>query len=169
MPLLIRGLLEPDGVTAILSSTKYVVSGAGAAGYFRFPGHPWDALHIDANETSISDRDYANVTAQPPRSQLAEFVELGLVSVSLNDANSAFAFAAGTVTLTTTTVVFLPTMVGQTISIAGATSLGNDGTFTIASYVGPTQVTYANAFGVTEAGAGSWTVPLTADQVRNYS
>lgn len=169
MPLLIRGLLEPDGVTPILSSTRYIVSGPNSPGYIRFPEQPWDSIHITANEISIPDRDYANARLQPLRSQLAEFVEKGFVSVSLNDANGAFAFAAGTVTLTTTVVVFLPSMVGQPISIAGATSPGNDGAFTIASYIGPTQVTYVNATGVTEAGAGSWAVPLTPDQIRDYS
>lgn len=81
MPLLIRGLLEPDGVTAIQPETMYVISGAGTSGYFRFPGMPWDTIQITANEISIPDRDFANINMQPPRSQLAEFVDRGLVQV----------------------------------------------------------------------------------------
>jgi len=169
MPLLIRGLFEPDGVTPILSSTMYIVAGAGTPGYFRFPGMPWDTLQITANEVEIPDRDFANANMQPPRSQLAEYVERGLVSVAQNGTIGAFAFAAGTVTITAATLTFLPGMVGQPISIVGATSPGNDGIFTIASYIGPTQVTYANPTGVTEAGAGEWAAALTPDQIRNYS
>jgi len=47
-------------------------------------------------------------------------------------------------------------MVGREITIAGATTPGNDGTFVITSYISTTQVTYENAGGATEAGAGTW-------------
>jgi len=81
MPLLIRGLFEEDGVTPIRPETMYIVSGAGTSGYFRYPGMPWDTLQITANEVSIPDRDFANAIMQPPRSQLAELVDRGLVQV----------------------------------------------------------------------------------------
>lgn len=80
MPLLVRAILDTDG-SAVSSSTMYIVSGAGTSGYFRFPGQPWDTITITAKETSIPDRDFANAVMQPPRSQLAELVDRGFVTV----------------------------------------------------------------------------------------
>lgn len=72
--------------------------------------------------------------------------------------NSAFSISGSTVTLTAGESVFTAAHVGKAITVAGATSGGNDGTFVITSYIGPTQVTYENASGVTEAGAGTFEV-----------
>jgi len=73
-----------------------------------------------------------------------------------NSAN--FVFAAGIITFDAGTGTFTPSMVGRQITIVGATTPANDGTFVIASYISPTQITYANALGVTEVGAGTWVV-----------
>lgn len=70
----------------------------------------------------------------------------------------SFAFALGVVTLTDAAALFTPAHVGLAITIVGATSPGNNGTFIIASYISPTQITYANAGGVTEAYAGAWSI-----------
>jgi hypothetical protein len=72
-----------------------------------------------------------------------------------NGTTDNFAFAAGTVTLTDNEALFTPEMVGREITVAGATSAGNDGTFVVASYISATQITYANASGVSE------TLPVT--------
>lgn len=67
----------------------------------------------------------------------------------------------GTATLTDAAGLFTPAMVGQSLTIAGATSsLKNNGLapFVITAYISPTQITYANANAVTEAYAGTWTV-----------
>ena len=63
------------------------------------------------------------------------------------------------VTLTDASAVFTADMVGKQIVIAGATGLGNNGTFTITYVLTPSTLTYVNATpGVTEAGAGTWTI-----------
>lgn len=80
MPLVIRALKYPSGATAD-SDLVYIIGGAGGCGYFRFPDMPWDTLEIKANAVSIPDRDFAGIQMEPPRSFLAQFVELGLVSV----------------------------------------------------------------------------------------
>ncbi len=70
----------------------------------------------------------------------------------------SFAFALGVVTLTDAAALFTPAHVGLVITPVGATSPGNNGSFTIASYISPTQITYANAAGVTEAFPGTWSI-----------
>jgi hypothetical protein len=71
----------------------------------------------------------------------------------------SFAEAAGIVTLTDAAALFTADMVGDKITISGATSPGNDGTFTILSVGGGgTTVTYANATGMTEVFPGTWEV-----------
>ncbi len=70
----------------------------------------------------------------------------------------SFTFALGVVTLTDAAALFTPAHVGLVITIVGATSPGNNGSFTIASYISATQVTYANATGVTEAFPGTWSI-----------
>jgi len=70
--------------------------------------------------------------------------------------NNAFSLSGSTITLTSNEALFTPEMVGRLITIAGATTPGNDGTFVITSRISATQVTYENAGGATEAGAGTW-------------
>ena len=77
--------------------------------------------------------------------------------------NNTFVFAAGIVTLTSNEALFTASMVGKQITIAGATSAPNDGSYVIATYVSPTVVTYANALGVSEVGIGAWLVDLAAE------
>jgi hypothetical protein len=73
-----------------------------------------------------------------------------------------FAFAAGVVTLTDLSALFVSSMVGRQITILGATTPGNDGTFVIRSVSGGgTVITYTNAAGFTEpavAGVTTWTL-----------
>ena len=81
MPLVIRALTYPDGTTPADTKLVYVIGGSGSAGYFCFPDMPWDTLEIRVNAVSIPDRDFANIDAQPVRSQLAELVDRNFVSV----------------------------------------------------------------------------------------
>jgi len=68
------------------------------------------------------------------------------------------AFGGGICTLTDAAGLFQPNHVGRSITIAGS-GAGNNGTFTVASYISPTQVTYANAGGSTENPfPGTWTI-----------
>jgi phage tail sheath protein FI len=79
-----------------------------------------------------------------------------------NGTNLTFAFAAGVVTLTSNEALFTAAMVGKQITIAGATTPANDGNYVIASYIDPSNVTYANVAGVAEVGAGTWVVDEAA-------
>lgn len=63
------------------------------------------------------------------------------------------------VTLTDNSALFTADMVGQQVVVAGATSPGNNGTFTVTAVLTPSTLTYVNAApGVTEAGVGTWTI-----------
>ena len=73
----------------------------------------------------------------------------------------AITFAAGTCTLTDNQVggAFSPNMVGEYVTIRNAANPGNNGTFVVASYVDPANITYQNAAGVTESPwSGTWYV-----------
>lgn len=52
---------------------------------------------------------------------------------------------------------------GKPITIAGATSSGNNGTFTITDILLNSQVSYTNGSGVAEAGAGTWQLNANYD------
>lgn len=60
---------------------------------------------------------------------------------------------------------FTSDMVGQTITISGATNPTNNGAFTIVGYTNATQITFTNAAGVAETSSFSWSItpPTTAD------
>jgi len=88
------------------------------------------------------------------RSNLNEWTPFG----SVDGTNSQFTLAGSTITFTSNEALFTADMVGREITITGATTPGNDGTFVITSYISGTQVTYENAGGATEAGAGTWDV-----------
>lgn len=70
--------------------------------------------------------------------------------------NTSFANDGVTTTFVSTQALFVAGDVGRTIRIAGATSLVNDGDYTIASYISASSVTWLSATNVTEAGAGTW-------------
>lgn len=70
----------------------------------------------------------------------------------------AFLGTAPTMQLTDSAGDFTPGMVGRNITIAGSTTPGNDGVFTITGYVDATTVEYMNAAGVAEVFAGTWSV-----------
>lgn len=73
-----------------------------------------------------------------------------------NGTPTDFAISGSTVTMTDTGATFTSADVGRQVIISGATSAGNDGTFTVTGQTG-TTLTYENASGVTESGAGTWT------------
>lgn len=65
--------------------------------------------------------------------------------------------ASGLMTLTDAAAAFTAAAVGHYITIAGATSGGNNGTFLVTARTG-TTITYVNAAGVAEAYTGGYTV-----------
>lgn len=70
----------------------------------------------------------------------------------------SFTAALGIVTLEDAAGLFTTAMIGNTVCIAGSTTPANNGTFIILSRPSTTQITYANAAGVTEAFAGTWKI-----------
>lgn len=70
----------------------------------------------------------------------------------------SFSLSGSTITFTDAAANFQTHDVGKEIIIAGATTPGNDGTFTIVSRISTTQVTYTNASGATEAFTGTWQI-----------
>ena len=81
------------------------------------------------------------------------------VDNQVTGSSTTFTYASGVVTLTgpDTTKV----KVGDAIVIAGATNAGNRGHFVVASIVDATNLTYLNASGVSEGGAGTYTITTT--------
>jgi hypothetical protein len=63
------------------------------------------------------------------------------------------------VTLTDAAATFVAGDVGKKITISGATNAGNNGTFTIATRISNTQITFANAAGV-DSDAGNYVLEL---------
>lgn len=92
------------------------------------------------------------------RANLSEWAPFSPVEGDQSGGGDGFSITGTTVTLTDTAGAFTADMVGREITIAGATSAGNDGTFVVTSRISATQITYENAAGVTEAGAGTWSV-----------
>ena len=66
--------------------------------------------------------------------------------------------AAPAMTLADAAGGFAPWMVGKTITLAGATTPANNGSFTITGYTSPTKISYTNGAGVVEAFPGTWSV-----------
>lgn len=66
-----------------------------------------------------------------------------------------------TQTLTDAAGLFSAEMVGNTITITGAGFGVNNGTFPIASFISPTQITITNPAGVAESSSFSWTAGVT--------
>ncbi len=65
---------------------------------------------------------------------------------------------APNMTLTDSGATFSAGQVGQSITIASATTGANNGTFLITGFTSATQITYQNHAGVAEAFTGTWTV-----------
>lgn len=82
----------------------------------------------------------------------------------------SFAYAAGIVTLTDAGASWTSADIGRFITIAGATSGGNDGEFLIETVPTGTTLTYTNASGVTEAYSGTWEIndPYSLEDDLNY-
>jgi len=65
---------------------------------------------------------------------------------------------APTMTLTDSAATFTADMVGRNITITGATTPANNGTFPIVGFTSSSVISYTNASGVAEAFAGDWSV-----------
>ena len=88
-------------------------------------------------------------------------------AAAVDTAGGGFVLAGTTITFTPTTAgLFTSAMVGKAITIAGATTPGNDGSFLVTSVPDANTVTYENAAGATEAlvgPGGTWRLGDTVD------
>ena len=96
-------------------------------------------------------------------------------NVSLGEQTSSgtgdsFAVAAGVVTFTDAGATFDADDVGQFITIAGATTGGNNGTFLIEEYVDANNIKYTNASAAAEAYTGNWSItqPYSLEDDLNF-
>ena len=82
----------------------------------------------------------------------------------------SFAISGSDVTLTDAGATFTQADVGRFITITGATTGGNDGTFLITEYVDANNIKYVNASGATEAFAGTWEIndPYSLEDDLNF-
>jgi len=81
-----------------------------------------------------------------------------IVGQTATGVGDSFSGTAPAMTLTDSSGAFDASFVGKSITIAGATTGGNNGTFTILTVPGPTSVTYSNGSGAAEAFTGTWSV-----------
>ena len=79
--------------------------------------------------------------------------------VAANGRGDSLSIAAGVVTLTDAAAPFVSGDVGKSITIAGATNLGNNGTFAVTTYTSTTQIKFNNASGVNETSSFGWYMP----------
>lgn len=77
-----------------------------------------------------------------------------------NGTGDSFSLGGTTITLTDAAGVFTVDMVGKVITITGATTPGNNGTFTVTGVPAANTLTYENAAGATEAFTGTWSVNM---------
>jgi hypothetical protein len=96
----------------------------------------------------------------PTQRYIGGTVALSGTTNSTTGLGASFAKSGNIVTLTKSTGTSFLTITSPEVSItiAGATSPGNNGTFPILSAPTATTLTYLNAAGVAEAYAGTWTI-----------
>jgi len=125
----------------------------GAAAQVGFLGISYvitgSSVSLSAGDKVMSDTLGAAVKAAPV-----------VLNADVATTSGAFTVSSGVITLTLGTSTAFK--VGDQITISGATSAKNNGTFTVASITSGTVLTYANAAGVTEVGAASAATRATA-------
>lgn len=145
------------------------VTGSGSAKATGYITSDWSEEEIATGDGSTVSMDSAAPSVG--ETDLAHLpVEAGSISVSFHQTEGAAAAGgdaiAGTAPTMTLTVPlgtpFTSDMVGRTLTIASATTPGNDGTFPITAATG-NVLTYTNAAGVAEALAGTWAVSVVAE------
>jgi hypothetical protein len=82
------------------------------------------------------------------------------VDGELNGTGDTIGGVAPVMTLTDAAALFSPALVGLNVTITGATTPANNGTFLITNYISVNTIEYANPAGVAEAFPGAWGVVL---------
>lgn len=131
----------------------------------------------DWSEEAIATGDGSTVAMDSAAPSIGEVdiahlpVEASSISVSFHQTEGAAAAggdviggAAPTMTLTVPVgTPFTSSMVGRTLTIAGATTPANSGSFPITAVGSGNVLTYTNAAGAAEALAGTWAVSVVAE------
>ena len=116
-----------------------------------------DNVHA-MSSTNVVTLSGAPVTIDGTSVAIGERVLLtGQTNIPFAGTGDSLTNAAGTTTLVDAAGTFTASCVGESIVVSGSTNPGNDGTFTIASYIDATSVTYVNASGVTETSSFTYT------------
>jgi hypothetical protein len=137
--------------------TPKVVQEESLAPYFLFTAAvtiqatPQLVAVIPPPDATVAPVEVLSQTAQPGSGFL-------LLEIARTGTGDSFTAAAGIVTLTDAAGLFTASMVGRPITISGASTLSNNGTFVVASFISASQLTYANAGGVAEVFPGTWLV-----------
>jgi hypothetical protein len=103
----------------------------------------------------------ADGTRQAPYNTIAAAItEAAGMNCDTNGTGDIIGGTAPNMTLTDAAGLFRADMVGNYITIVGATTAGNNGTFIITGYTSSTNISYTNASGFAEAFSGTWLVPF---------
>jgi hypothetical protein len=160
-----RGI-GPDNLPRKLQAIQY--------GYGVSNAHFWEQSNAQGNPFSNDEyihplllaRD-PDGTAGNPSEREADGVYQGRANMTelstfgnVNGSGDSFALSGSTITLTDAAAAFTSSMIGKEITITGATTGGNDGTFTVTGVPTSSTLTYENASGATEAFTGDWTVNM---------
>lgn len=149
---------------------------SGHLGYGAASDHFFSQANARANPFSGDEwitplmilRDPLGNEGDPSERELTEGIYIGRTNRTLrttfgneHGVGDSFVFVAGpnTVTLTDAAGLFTAEMVGKEVTVVGATTPGNNGTFTVTAW-SPTTLQWVNASGATEAFTGTWSVNL---------
>lgn len=141
-----------DLMTA-LDELDYAIS--SATGTLQTSYEAGNTIAVTAGQGII---DFSNDTSGDSTTVL----EVSKTPAQATGSGDSFSGTAPSMTLTDAGAAFVTGMIGQDVVIAGSTTPGNDGTFTITGVPTPTSITYQNASGAAEAFAGTWTIAKTA-------
>lgn len=109
-------------------------------------------LRLSAIKNIIRNNTILNCNLRNAASTSAEAIT---IDGNYNGSTASLNFSSPTITLTRASANFQAALVGRTITISGASTPANNGSFTITSVLSTTSLTYTNAAGATDASNGS--------------
>lgn len=148
---------------------RFLLNGAWSAGFFLFLHRATNPANVRRTNLQFIYPNQTPLQARAPDSQTND-VTLLLQTRTTEFGVPSQSSVAGSKSLTVGPVqtltdngsgTFSADMVGNTITITGATNGTNNGTFPILSFISPTQITISNGAGVAETSSFSWTAGVT--------
>lgn len=139
-----------------------------------------EIVKVTANNTGTDTLTLAVGTVFAHAGPVTQYVNSRIaLPVVKSGSGDTIGGAAPNMTLTDAGALFAAGDIGSYLTISGATTKANNGTFIITAFGGPTVVTYTNAVGAAEAFPGSWEltrntatgrtfVPLEAGATRKF-